>query len=165
MSKRKAQPGQNPPVTRRNETPLEALARRKDASGGTLIDSAELEAGRRLALDFHRAAMEPRATMGWSGVFIDRSARDKLDPSEAMVAARQRVHRALDTVGPEFAGPLIDLCFHDKGLETIEVERGWPVRSAKVVVRLGLKALARHYGLQAVARGRAGAAINAWHAP
>ena len=79
-----------------------------------------------------------------------------------MVAARQRVHQALDTVGPEFAGLLLDVCCFLKGLEDVEHERTWPPRSAKVVLQLALDRLARHYGYAAQARGCAHAAVRTW---
>jgi hypothetical protein len=74
--------------------------------------------------------------------------------SDAVVAARQRVDHALDAVGADFAGLLLDVCCFLKGIETVERERAWPARSAKLVLRMALASLARHYGLGRVAEGR-----------
>ena len=79
-----------------------------------------------------------------------------------MIEARRNVHAALDAVGPEFAGLLVDVCCFLKRLEDIERERTWPLRSAKVVLQLGLERLARHYGYRGEARGRARSAVRTW---
>jgi hypothetical protein len=72
------------------------------------------------------------------------------------------VHHALDALGPEFAGLLLDICCFLKGLEDIERERAWPARSGKVMLQLGLNRLARHYGYAAQARGPARAHVETW---
>ena len=82
--------------------------------------------------------------------------------TERIVAARKRVHAAMDSAGPEFAGLLIDVCCFLKGLEDVERERQWPPRSAKLVLQLGLDCLARHYGLRSELRGRENTAMRAW---
>jgi hypothetical protein len=143
---------------------LAQLSQRSDASGRPWIGPAARLAGERLGVDLMAAGMLPRTTMDWgrSGP-VDGGGRG-LNPTEAALAARQRAEAALRSVGPELAGLLIDVCGFDKGLELLERERRWPVRSAKVVVRLALDALARHYGYQDAAEGAAKAASRAWAA-
>jgi hypothetical protein len=82
--------------------------------------------------------------------------------TDTVIAARQSVHQALDAVGPEFAGLLLDICCFLKGLEDIERERAWPARSGKVVLQLALARLARHYGYSDRARGPARAPVRTW---
>lgn len=51
-------------------------------------------------------------------------------------------------MGPELCGVALDVCCFMKGLETVERERQWPVRSAKLMLRTALMALSRHYAPQ-----------------
>jgi Domain of unknown function (DUF6456) len=151
------------------ESPLAWLARRKGRDGRALIEPLQLQAGERLRADFTRAHVMPRVTSNWEAPIADgvRSARSEGAglATDAMIAARQGIHHALDAVGPEFAGLLIDVCCFLKRLEDVERERRWPPRSAKVVLQLGLARLARHYGLDRAARGPARASIQTWLAP
>ncbi|MBI2716081.1 MAG: DNA replication protein [Rhizobiales bacterium] len=146
------------------ESPLAWLARRRGRDGRSYIEPHQLQAGERLRADFTRANLMPRTTSNWaSPISSDRSGSNRArDFTETMVAARRCVHRALDTVGPEFAGLLLDVCCFLKGLEDVERERTWPARSAKVVLQLALDRLARHYGYAAQTSGRAHAAVRTW---
>ena len=56
------------------------------------------------------------------------------------------MERALKSVGPELAGPLIDVCGHMLGLDDIERLNGLPMRSGKLLLGTALTRLARHYG-------------------
>jgi hypothetical protein len=110
----------------------------------------------------------PRMTVDWASPIAGGASAAAGRPAamaETVVAARQRLRHALDAVGPEFAGLLVDVCCFLKGIEDVERERGWPPRSAKVVLQLGLDRLIRHYGLAAEARGRGRAAVRTWLAP
>ncbi len=78
------------------------------------------------------------------------------------IASRQRVRLAMDDPRPEFSGLLMDVCCFLRGLEEVERERGWPPRSAKIVLQLALDRLARHYGLRDEARGKANARVRTW---
>jgi hypothetical protein len=84
--------------------------------------------------------------------------------SDAVVAARQRLTKALDAVGPELAEILLDVCCFLKGLERLERERDWPARAAKIPLQLGLRALSRHYWPRR-ARHEAATDIRTWLAP
>lgn len=69
----------------------------------------------------------------------------------------------LYTVLPaDCAAVVIDVCCYDKGLQAIEAERGWPRRSAKLVLRIGLDRLAEHFGLSAATTGPQAAATRGW---
>jgi len=141
-----------PAVMDESESPLGWLRRRKDKSGQPLIDGAQFEAGERLRRDFFYAGFTPRVTASWDGIPGDRATR-RAGPGgaanlrEQTVAAQQRVRRALDAVGPDLADVLLDVCCYLKGLEETERAKGWPRRSAKLVLQIALKELARHYGL------------------
>src|SRR4249919_1913810 len=148
------------------ESPLVWLARRRGRDGRALIEPHQLQAGERLRADFTRAHLMPRTTSNWSSPLSSGRGGGGNEQAaaftETMIAARQRVHHALDAVGPEFAGLLLDICCLLKGLEDIERERAWPARSGKVVLQLALARLARHYGYSARARGPARAPVRTW---
>jgi uncharacterized protein DUF6456 len=145
------------------ESPLMWLARRKARDGQPLIEPVQFLAGERLRADFTFAQLTPRLTVNLdAAATCERRGVDDAGLTEAVVAARQRVRSALDAVGPEFAGLLLDVCCFLKRLEDVERERRWPARTAKIVLQLGLGRLARHYGLESEARGRARGPMRAW---
>jgi len=151
------------------ESPLAWLARRKGRDGRPLVEPVQVQAGEKLRAQFTRANLTPKTTSNWSAPILQGrragGGGGAAAVADVIVAARQQVHRALDVVGPEFAGLLVDVCCFLKGLEDVERERGWPPRSAKVVLQLGLDRLARHYGLTAEAHGRSRVPIRTWLAP
>lgn len=134
------------------ESPIAWLARRRDKDGAPLISEAEFDAGERLRADFWFAQMTPRVTANWDATASSGARRRGAPGSgsevqDGVIAAAERVRRALSAVGPELAGVLVDVCCHLKGLEEAERRAGWPQRCGKIVLRLALTALARHYGL------------------
>jgi hypothetical protein len=142
------------PVVNPAESPLAWLRSRRGRDGQPLVDEASFLAGERFRADLALSGMLPRVTADWAMTPGGSSWRGGLLPTEVMIAAKQRVDKARTAIGAEFAGVLIDFCGFLKGLESLERERGWPARAAKVVVLLALAALARHYGLQNEAVGR-----------
>jgi hypothetical protein len=146
------------------ESPLSWLARRKGRDGAAMIDAEQFAAGERLRADFTLGQLMPRTTSNWSAAVASgrRAGGGAAAMTDAVVAARQRVRHAIEAVGPEFAGLLLDVCCFLKGLEDIERERRWPPRSGKVVLQLGLDRLARHYGYRPQLRGAPRQAMRTW---
>lgn len=147
------------------ESPLTWLARRKGRDGIAMIDAVQLEAGERLRADFTRGHLMPRTTSNWSAAVASGprgSGGGAAAMTDAIVASRQRVRHAVEAVGPEFSGVLLDVCCFLKGMEEVERERRWPARSAKVVLQLALDALARHYGIRQQLRGAPRPALRTW---
>jgi len=136
------------------------LHSRRDKDGQPMISAEQLAAGERLAGDLWRARMTPRVTSVWTGVPGDAGSRRAapgagIDMADGVIAAKVRVERALRAVGPEFAGPLIDVCGHMLGLDDIERINNLPMRSGKMLLRTALTRLARHYGLLPPEHGEA----------
>jgi hypothetical protein len=137
---------------REYETALRWLRRRSGKGERAPLTEAQFAAGERLAADFGHAQLRPRTTADWSAaapsVRVRRSAPGAgVEMSDRAVAARQRLNAALDAVGPELAGVLLDVCCFEVGLEATGRAARWPRGAARVVLDLALTRLARHYGL------------------
>jgi hypothetical protein len=148
-----------------SESPLAWLARRKGRDGQAMISAHQFLAGEKLRADFTLGHMTPRVTANWSaptGGQPNGAGNAAVEMTDRALSSRQRVNQAMDTCGPEFAGLLMDVCCFLRGLEDVERERGWPARSAKIVLQLALDRLARHYGLLREARGPASAEVRTW---
>ena len=161
--------GKHAVLINRDESLVGQLARRRDRSGKPLLQPFQVTAAERLRADFERGQLQPSVTANWSAAVSSRrrsgGGNGPADLTDAALAARRRFDRAITEAGPEFSGVLIDACCFLKGLETIERERLWPARSAKLVLQLALAALARHYNLDETAAGaERSKAIRDWGA-
>lgn len=138
-------------LTNESESPLSWLRSRKGRDGKRLIDWHEFEAGERLARDFTFAGMSPRITASWDfsqpATSTKRRGPSTLEITEKAIAARERFHAALDSLGPELAAVAFEICCLGNGLEKVERQLAWPRRSAKLVLKIALARLAEHYGI------------------
>lgn len=134
------------------ESPLERLRNRMMTSGAPWIDDAAFRAGERLRRDFELAGLQPRIAANWVATVAsqNRAPGGSAEISDFAIDAKKRFEAAYAAIGPELAGVAVDVCCFLKGLETVERERGWPPRSAKLMLRTALNILVRHYGLQTV---------------
>ncbi|MBL8564797.1 MAG: hypothetical protein JNM89_03670 [Hyphomicrobiaceae bacterium] len=155
------------PVENFAESPLGWLRRRRDRNGQPMVSDTQFDAGERLRADFELGQLTPRVTANWTALGSGQSrspqaGRAAGDLRDSVVAARDRVGRALAAVGPELASVLLEVCCHLKGLEQLEREAGWPQRSGKVALHMALDALARHYGFGGRLASSAAAVIQHW---
>ena len=131
-------------VVNRAEEPLAWLHARDK------ISERQFEAGQRLRGDFMAAGEAPRVTMRWDAGPVERgkrSAPESLLPGERVTAAKRRLEAALDAAGPGLADVLRRTVCLGEGMETAERALGWPARSGRVVLTLGLDRVADFYRL------------------
>lgn len=131
-----------------SDSPLARWRRPDRKSGKTWLTEDEFEAGERLRADYHRSMLRERVTSDWNSYLApaaSSSARGREDAPVSAFAAQQRVQRALEAVGPGLDRVLSSVCLREQGLEIVEAEESWPRRSGKIVLKLALQSLGRHY--------------------
>jgi len=132
-----------------SESPVQVLARRTDRDGAPFLSRDLVEAAERLREDFEIAQMGPRVAQNWDR-FLTGSGRAEgrpapTDPSNRAEAARDRVAAALSDLGPGLGDMALRVCCFLEGLESAEKRLGWSARSGKIVLRIALIRLQRHY--------------------
>jgi len=146
-----ADPGEAPRRARVNlgESPVQVLARRSDRDGRPFLARDLVEAAERLREDFEIAQLGPRVAQNWDR-FLTAGARGpgqggRPEPSDRAGAARDRVAAALADLGPGLGDMALRVCCFLEGLESAEKRLGWSARSGKIVLRIALIRLKRHY--------------------
>lgn len=130
------------------ESPLAALARRRDKDGTPFLGADLVSAGERLREDFELAQMGPRVTQDWdrfmtAGASSGGVGRDRV--ASGPTAARDRVTAALGDLGPGLGDVVLRCCCYLEGMEAVERQMGWSARSGKIVLRIALQRLSRYY--------------------
>lgn len=145
-------------IVNKDESPLSALANRKMTDGSTFLSVGEYEAGERIRDDFTRAHMMPRISANWRAPVSRGSRSDRSNGAQDIthnaMAAKARVDAALQCLGRDLSGVVLDICCYLKGFEQVEMERKWPKRSAKFMLKAALSVLALHYAPQSKSNGR-----------
>ena len=142
--------GDGPRRTRFNlaESPVAVLGRRRDKDGKLFLDAPLVEAAERLREDFELAQMGPRIAQNWEKFLTggDRgSFRADSGLAEGPARARERVAAALRDLGPGLGDVALRVCCFLEGIEAAERRMGWAARSGKIVLRIALMRLRRHY--------------------
>lgn len=134
------------------ESPLIALSRRRDAAGKPFLQPDLVAAGERLREDFELARMGGAHRGSWD-IYLIEGAGDPAHQAKTAdeSGAQARVATALADLGPGLSDVALHCCCFLEGLETTEKRMGWSARSGKVVLRIALHRLSRHYARDAQA--------------
>lgn len=124
------------------ESPLTTLGRRRDKDGTPFLADVLVAAGERLREDFELAQMAPGAVESWDQFL---TAEPVAEGSDSANAAQARLQAALRDLGPGLGDVALRCCCYLEGLETTEKALGWSARSGKIVLRIALQRLRRHY--------------------
>lgn len=129
------------------ESPVLALSRRREKDGSPFLPDVLVAAAERLREDFELSQLGPRMAQNWERVLtgaVDEGLSGAI-PAVGPMAARARVGAALRDLGPGLGDIALRCCCHLEGLETAERRLGWSSRSGKIVLRIALQRLRRHY--------------------
>ncbi|WP_108813011.1 DUF6456 domain-containing protein [Sphingorhabdus sp. Alg231-15] len=127
-----------------SESPLGWLHAR-----GHLTDR-QFDGGEKLRADWERANLAPNVTMSWNMVPLtggSRAAPERLNATEAQIAARQRFDNAIAHLGSDLSDIAWRIICAGEGVPAAEKNLGWPARSGKLVLKIALDRLANFYRL------------------
>jgi len=130
------------------ESPIAVLGRRRDKDGKAFLENDLIQAAERLREDFELAQMSPRVAQNWERFLTagDRGGfRADSGLAEGPGRARDRVAAALRDLGPGLGDVALRVCCFLEGVEAAEKRMGWAARSGKIVLRIALQRLQRHY--------------------
>jgi hypothetical protein len=123
-------------------------------------------AAERLERMIGRARLTPRLTMSYDGIGSGGNRKGGsnrvAEISDTAAEARDKLNALARKLPADCWNVLFDVCGIGKGLQTIETERQWPRRGAKLVLRVALDLLAAEFGLSPHVAGRAGGGTRGW---
>jgi lambda repressor-like predicted transcriptional regulator len=120
-----------------SESPVAVLGRRRDKDGKAYLEPDLIHAAERLREDYELAQMG--GAQDWEKIIAEGR------PPAGGTAATARVAAALIDLGPGLGDVALQVCCALEGVEVTEQRLGWAARSGKVVLRIALQRLWRHY--------------------
>lgn len=125
---------------------LRRLGAMRDAAGAAWLSDAELAAASGLRRDWDAAQIGMVRGADWSAPPRSANSRGPGNGMEGAMAsqcdARRRLSEALGALAAPLRRVVERVCLHEQGLEAVERAEGWPPRSAKLALKLGLAQLA-----------------------
>jgi hypothetical protein len=116
-----------------------------------LLTRRQVDAGERLRLDWERAQLAPRVTMGWDSAPVSAN-RGGSAPAPDLVGtqidAKRRFEAAVASAGPGLSDILWRVVCAGEGMRDAETALGWPARAGKLVLTFALDRVADYYRIR-----------------
>lgn len=126
---------------------LKRLSALRDGRGAPWLSADELAAAARLHRDWSAGQLGLVRGSDWTAAPLSSSARGAGNGQEGVLAAhcdaRARVEDVLGSLAAPLRRVVERVCLREEGLEVLERQEGWPARSGKIALKLGLAQLAR----------------------
>jgi len=127
---------------------LKRLTALRDAAGAPWLAPDEIAAALRLRADWEAGQAGMVSGSDWTAPPRGAVARGPSNAQEVAVNAacdaRSRVAAALARLAPPLRRVVERACLAEEGIESLERSEGWPARSGKIALKLGLAQLAAH---------------------
>ncbi len=125
---------------------LKRLSALRGADGRPWLAAEEQAAAQRLRADWEAGQIGLVRGADWSAPPRSQNTRGPGSAAENAMAAgcdaRARVERSLGALAPALRRVVERVCLQEEGLEALERSEGWPARSGKIALKLGLAQLA-----------------------
>ncbi len=125
---------------------MRRLAALRDLRGRPWLSAGELSAAAHLRADWEASQTGLLRGSDWTAPPNANSGRGQSSAQEAALAARcdarRRTAEALACLSAPLRRVVERICLQEEGLEALERAEGWPGRSGKLALKLGLSQLA-----------------------
>lgn len=141
--------GTGPKRSAGTDAPFEVLARRPRADGAPWLPAELVAAAHRFRETWEIARIGGALTTDWERLVTGRVSGGGDLPGTPAPARRLAAERSLEgairALGPDLAETVLLGVCQEQGMEDIEKRLDFPARSGKIVLRIALRSLARHY--------------------
>lgn len=133
------------------DAPLHVLARRQRTDGEPWLPPELIAAALRFRENWEIARIGGALTRDWGALIAGRVSSGSGGTGHPSglatrrLEAEQSLEAAIRALGPELAETVLLGVCQEQGMEDIEKRLAFPARSGKIVLRIALRMLARHY--------------------
>lgn len=127
------------------ESPILSMARRATKTGERFLDPTLVAVAEKIREDYEVSLINSTPPIEWNVVISTG-----IYPNGIEDGATLRFARAMVDLGPGLGDVVLNCCCKLHGIEVTEQNMGWSARSGKIVLRIALQRLHRHFEDQGI---------------